>query len=251
MQNFDSLASGLPNGWAVVTGATTTATGSNVSSSYFDANPADSANTWTSTALEYKNLASYLSLLITNPTVAQQTSCTNRALGIRQASPQTDPGGAFVLTIANTTGFDGFNLAFDFQMLQENPRSMTWTVDYRVGGTGSFTPVGTIPDPGAVGDYPQSFSFGTALDNQSGMVEIRVAALTASTGSGNRDVMAIDNFNLTYTSMAPTNFADIFRVTNTVGNVQLGSWNGAVTNYLDQGAATNWPTSFYRVRLVP
>jgi hypothetical protein len=251
MQNFDSLASGLPNGWAVVTGATTTATGVDVSSTYFDANPRDtSVNTWSSSTLEYKNLASIIPLGA-SATIAQQTNATDRALGIRQASPQTDPGGAFVLTIANTTELFGFNLTFDFQMLQENTRSTTWTVDYRVGGTGSFTPVGTIPDPGAVGDYPQSFSFGTALDNQSGMVEIRVAALTATTGSGNRDVMAIDNFNLTYSSLWPTIFADIFCVTNTVGNVQLGSWNGAVTNYLDVGAVTNWPSSFYRIRLVP
>jgi hypothetical protein len=38
------------------------------------------------------------------------------------------------------------------------------------------------------------------------------------------------------------NYAPIFTVTNTVGTV---------TNYLDLGAATNAPTLFYRVRLVP
>lgn len=38
------------------------------------------------------------------------------------------------------------------------------------------------------------------------------------------------------------NFTDIFTVTNTVG---------VVTNYLDVGAATNVPTRYYRVRLVP
>lgn len=38
------------------------------------------------------------------------------------------------------------------------------------------------------------------------------------------------------------NFTDIFTVTNTVGSV---------TNYLDPGAATNFPSRFYRVRLVP
>ena len=37
-------------------------------------------------------------------------------------------------------------------------------------------------------------------------------------------------------------FADIFTVTNTTG---------AVTNYLDPNAATNFPSLFYRVRLVP
>jgi plastocyanin len=37
-----------------------------------------------------------------------------------------------------------------------------------------------------------------------------------------------------------TNFADIFTVAGTVGNV---------TNYLDVGAATNFPSSYYRVRV--
>jgi len=38
------------------------------------------------------------------------------------------------------------------------------------------------------------------------------------------------------------NFVAIFTVTNTVG---------AITNYLDVGAATNVPSLYYRVRLVP
>jgi hypothetical protein len=38
------------------------------------------------------------------------------------------------------------------------------------------------------------------------------------------------------------NFADLFTVTNTVGTV---------TNYTDTGAATNTPSHYYRVRLVP
>jgi hypothetical protein len=43
-------------------------------------------------------------------------------------------------------------------------------------------------------------------------------------------------------SYSTNNFTDIFTVTNTVGSV---------TNYLDPGAATNFPSRFYRVRLVP
>jgi hypothetical protein len=38
-----------------------------------------------------------------------------------------------------------------------------------------------------------------------------------------------------------TNFADLFFVTNVVDTA---------TNYLDNGAATNWPARYYRVRLV-
>jgi hypothetical protein len=43
-------------------------------------------------------------------------------------------------------------------------------------------------------------------------------------------------------SFATNNFAAIFTVTNTVGTT---------TNYLDGGAATNIPSRYYRVRLVP
>ncbi len=41
---------------------------------------------------------------------------------------------------------------------------------------------------------------------------------------------------------ATNGFVDIFSVTNTVGTI---------TNYLDVGGATNVPTRYYRVRLVP
>lgn len=43
-------------------------------------------------------------------------------------------------------------------------------------------------------------------------------------------------------SYATNGFSDIFTVTNTVGGI---------TNYLDLGGATNFPSRFYRVRLVP
>ena len=43
-------------------------------------------------------------------------------------------------------------------------------------------------------------------------------------------------------SYSTNGFTDIFTVTNTIGSV---------TNYLDSGAATNFPARYYRVRLVP
>jgi hypothetical protein len=43
-------------------------------------------------------------------------------------------------------------------------------------------------------------------------------------------------------SYSSNSFANIFIVTNTVGTV---------TNFLDAGAATNFPGRYYRVRLVP
>jgi hypothetical protein len=43
-------------------------------------------------------------------------------------------------------------------------------------------------------------------------------------------------------SYQTNSFADVFIVTNATG---------AITNYLDVGGATNIPTRYYRVRLVP
>jgi hypothetical protein len=57
----------------------------------------------------------------------------------------------------------------------------------------------------------------------------RTNALQVTTGAGSG-------------SYTTNNFSDIFTVTNTVG---------LVTNYLDVGGATNVPSRYYRIRLVP
>ena len=59
------------------------------------------------------------------------------------------------------------------------------------------------------------------------------------TGPGKTNALQVAAGNGGYDTNA---FADIFIVTNTIGNV---------TNYLDVGAATNSLPRFYRVRLVP
>lgn len=48
--------------------------------------------------------------------------------------------------------------------------------------------------------------------------------------------------NALQSGLSPSNYADVFIVTNTVG---------ATTNYLDAGAMTNTPARYYRVRVVP
>ena len=187
----------------MVTGATTTAAGVDVSgTTLFNDNPrATTTNIWGSSIGGFKNLAS---LTLGYPaTVAQQTNAADRALGVFQTgSYNLDPSAAFELAIANTTGFTTFNLSFNFMILSNYTRTTTWTVDYQVGGSGAFTALGTIAaGPGNPTDTLESYSFGTALDNQSGQVILRVAALTGSTGSGNRDEIAIDNVDLTYAAV--------------------------------------------------
>jgi hypothetical protein len=67
-------------------------------------------------------------------------------------------------------------------------------------------------------------------------IDVRV---TWKTGTGKTNALGRTSGSVGSFS---NNFTDIFTVTNTVGSV---------TNYLDAGAATNFPSRFYRVRLVP
>lgn len=146
-------------------------------------------------------------------TCSAQKLITDRALGCRQkgnpsppVTPLWDPGAAFVFKIANTAGRTAFNLNFKLQSLDTafSPRTTTWVVDYGIGATPtSFTPataVGTMTTGGYVfSNNPISVNFGSALDNQSSNVWIRIVALTNSTGGGNRASTAIDDFNLSWT----------------------------------------------------
>jgi hypothetical protein len=135
-------------------------------------------------------------------------------LGIRQVGntnasfPNSDPGVAFVLKLNNTVGHKTFNLAFKLQSLDtSSPRVTTWTVDYAVATSATATPTAFTPitTTGTMTTGGHTFSnttiganFGTALDNKAFPVYIRVVALSATTGNGNRASTAIDSFALTY-----------------------------------------------------
>jgi hypothetical protein len=137
-------------------------------------------------------------------------SYSDRALGVRQVSPTNathpnlDPGASFVLKLANTTGLKTFALSFKLQSFDtSSPRVTTWTVDYGIGATPtSFIPVtttGVMTTGGnTFSNNTVTASFGTALNNISTPVYIRISALSASAGSGNRPSSAIDDFTLTY-----------------------------------------------------
>ncbi|BAZ07512.1 calcium-binding protein [Calothrix sp. NIES-3974] len=192
-ENFDSLGSGLPFGWLVYTGATTSTVGTS-------ANLTTTPTAWGDSGGNFKNFAANDTGLQSNATPTSQNSATDRALGIRQTGSFGDPGASFVLTIDNTLGLQNFELSFKAQMLSVQPRSTMWTIDYRVGNSGSFNILGTYPDPGAFGSSTLNFAnFGTNINNQSEQVQIRISALSSSTVSGNRDSFGIDDFKLTYT----------------------------------------------------
>jgi hypothetical protein len=191
VQNFNSIGTGLPSGITVKTGATASSLGTDAA---FTTAPA----LWNNTSGGFKNFASGNN----DPGVTQNTA-TDRALGVRQVAA-TDPGVGFVFQIANTTGKINFALDFNLQSLDaSSPRVTTWRVDYGFG----INPVSFIV-PSTTGilttggnsftNNPIHVDFGNALDNQSGIVTIRIVALTGSSGSGNRASTGIDDFTLTW-----------------------------------------------------
>lgn len=195
-QDFNTIGSGLPAGFSTVTGASATSLGASAAFTATHTN-------WNSTAGRFSNYAS--ANIGATATTAQQGAAADRALGIRQTGSVGDPGAAFVLQIANTMGFSGLVLHFSLQSLDvASTRTTAWRVDYGLGiNPTSFTEVaatGNLTTGGA------SFSnnaihadFGSALDNQPGVITIRIVAIGASAGSGNRATTAIDDLILSYT----------------------------------------------------
>ncbi len=204
-ENFNSLeTSGLPAGFTVRTQASS----SNVGTT---ATLVSTKTAWNSTSGNFRNVASGTGLTATSTTTEQDAS-TNRALAIRQTGSFGDAGGAFVFQIANTTASSNFQLSFLLQSLDaSSTRQTTWTVDYGIGATPStFTTVTTIPVSLTTGNSTFSstsvtVNFGTALDNISDNVWIRVWAAAPSTGSGTRATTAIDDWNLTWSGVASVN----------------------------------------------
>ncbi len=197
VQNFDAIGTGLPTGFTVRTGATNSAIGTT-------ATLTTAATAWSNTSGAFKNLASADALTSTASTT-DQAGAADRSLGLRQTGTLGDPGGAFVVQLANTNMRTGFKLSFKLQSLDAaSPRSAAWAVDYGFGAAPTaFTPAaatGILTTGGsAFTNNTVTVNFNSSLDNQNQNVWIRIVTLNATTGSGNRPTSAIDDFNLTWT----------------------------------------------------
>ena len=201
VETFDGIGSGLPSGWTVNTGATATSLGTPAS---FSTTPID----WANTSGAFKNFASANNAGFNASTpAATQNSAPDRALGIRQTGTFGDPGAAFTYQ-RNTTGETITAISFDAQMLSVQPRSTTWTLQYGVGANPtSFVTLATYTDPGTWGNTNISVTLSptqSAQVSNQPSVFFRIVALSASSGSGNRDSFGIDNFTLTGGGPPPT-----------------------------------------------
>ena len=231
IQNFNGIGTGLPTGITVRTGATAALIGTEAA---FTTAP----TAWNNTGGGFKNFASG-----NNDQGVTQSTATDRAVGVRQVSG-TDPGAGFVFQIANTSGKINFTLDFNLQSLDAtSPRITTWRVDYGFGTNPcSFivpTTTGNLTTGGnTFSNSPVHVDFGNALDNQSGVITIRIVSLTGSSGSGNRPTTGIDDFTLNWEDPAAKTFslnttAINFPVTN-IGNSNTSSYKIVSQTNLDQ-----------------
>jgi len=225
-QNFDAIASGLPAGWTVRTNASATSLGT---AATFNA----AAVSWGMATGQFGNQAGTTNNLGAVATGSEsstlQSVFTNRCPAVRQVTnnsasfPGSDPGAAFVFQIANTKGLSNLTFSVDLNMLSLQGHSTTWTIDYAVGNSpSSFTALSTYSDPGVFGATSVTNKLGADANDQSQNVWIRIAALSASTGSGSRDTFGIDNFSLSWTANNPPivqPFVTGIILTN--GNVQI------------------------------
>jgi hypothetical protein len=199
-QNFNNIASGMPQGIFVKIGATNTSIGTGDAGIFNSLAP----TAWNQTNAGVKNFASATGLTATS-TDAEQAASSNRALGVRQTTlAGYDPGTAFVLLLNNTTGKSNFQLSFLLQSLDATVgRTTVWQVDYGIGDNPTtFTSVTTSPaslsTSGAFSSTPVSVTLPAAINNQSQKVWIRIVTLAATTGSGSRPSTAIDDLQLTW-----------------------------------------------------
>lgn len=212
-QNFNSLAS-VPAGWYIYTGASAATLGNEMSSSKYY--PGKN-HTWEKYFGEFREVASANnSPYFAGFDSVKQSQATDRALAVRQVSNGNyDSGAAFVFKYVNPWGLTAFKLTFKLQSLDSlSPRETEWIVDYGVGANPTmFTPVAATGDMTTGGNtYSNStinVDFGTALDNKTAPVWIRVVALKRTTGGGNRATTAIDDFNLTWTGTAKVGINDV------------------------------------------
>ncbi len=201
VETFDGIGTALPTGWTVRTGAMATTIGTSVT--YL----ATSTN-WSETTGRFQNSAS-ADNLTSSALSSQQSASTDRAITVRQGASFGDPGAAFTVQLNNTTGYRNFQLSFKLQSTAPNSgtalqRTTTWRVDYGLGlAPATFTTATTIPSALTTGNNVFSnqivtVNFGTALDDLSGPVTIRLVTLTSATGSNNRTASQLDDFTLTY-----------------------------------------------------
>ncbi|HMP77631.1 MAG TPA: fibronectin type III domain-containing protein, partial [Kiritimatiellia bacterium] len=199
-QDFDAIGSGLPSGWDTRISATASSLGTVQSFT-------TTATAWGDTSGRFGNVAAAESPATSADASGTQASRTDRALAVRQSGSFGDPGAAFNFYFnASGVTFSGVDPALSVKMQQfdNQGRAATWSIQYGIGASpASWTTLGTWDTVAGWNSANVTFT-GTDLAALSGQAAawIRVVALSASTGSGSRDRVGIDDFTLTYSTAA-------------------------------------------------
>lgn len=202
--NFDNIGTaGLPAGVYVKENATGQDLG--FDGTVYNGN-FNTGTAWNQTSLGFKNFASATGLIATSNSAAQ-TASTNRALGVRQTGTN-DVGVAFAFLLANTNGKSNVQMEFKLQSLDSSTaavnRTTTWRVDYGVGqspttfATATTTPSTLTTTNGVFNNTSVTVNFGSALNNVTQPIWIRIVELTPTTGSNNRASTGIDDVKFTW-----------------------------------------------------
>ncbi len=220
-QDFNGIENGLPTGWTVRTSATATSLGTAPTF-------VTTKTGWGSSTGQFSNLASANPPATSSDNTTTQNNNTDRAPGVRQSGGFGDPGAAFVLQLDNTLGLTNFELDFKLMSVGVAGRTTIWKVDYGFGDTpSSFTEATTTPSTletsGTWGSTNVHVNFGSALDNQSGSVWVRIVTKDASTGTGARPHTAIDDLSLSFSSGGSTPQLNVGALNSQFGDLCVGA----------------------------
>lgn len=195
-QNFDSLASGLPVGWSVATGATGTTLGG---AATFNTE----ATSWSAsrdTGGVFRNSSSLN--IASSSSGGTQSANPDRALGWRP-SLAAERDGAITVEFADTLGFEDFAVSLTVFTFNDVTATASYDFEYRVGSAGAFEKLGSSYLTGApFGATTFSFSSSSLaqLDDQAAPVYFRLRG--TGSGTGSLDGVAIDDFSLSYSPVA-------------------------------------------------
>lgn len=190
--DFNSIGSGIPSGVTVRTGATSSALGD---VGIFST----STSSWGTASGNFRNVASSDGTTLgSDAGSTDQSNFANRAIGLRQTGDFGDPGAALTFQIQDTLGFENFTWKIDVGVLDIETRTTPLSFQVAMGDTPTtFTTLGVL-SPENFGLTTQTFNLSSGVENSAQTLWLRVAALSATTGSGSRDTIGFDNFVLTY-----------------------------------------------------
>ena len=201
-QDFNSIGTALPTGWAVWTSSTTNSNGTSFT---WDGTALANNASWTS-GTTFRNLPG-----ASQSWSAGLSSGTDRALAWRAGSAATRDG-SITFTLSNTSGYTFDSLSFQLFTPNSSGTAGTFQLQYQIG-SGTFTQLASISytndtaqNPLTVTSITLSSGQLTVLNNQTDQVTLRLDN-TASSGT-TWNTLAIDNFSFAATAVPePSTYA--------------------------------------------